>query len=192
MPKSCRANVSNSIAQRAPCNEHGPYLDIEPMLSLPLMVSYFTPPLFYPFPCAPARYQAHHRVTAALGSPNTPFSPLGFGRLSYPSDLLSTSLFRYLRQCSCRPPFPNSNHSTVCSSAPPLCVAPIVPMVCAPHTTNCCCRQHLYTQSDFAQVKSLLGTLCKSCGYSVHFLPKFHCELNFIEQCAPPIRQNPQ
>jgi hypothetical protein len=54
---------------------------------------------------------------------------------------------------------------------------------CPKGTTNCCCRRLLYTQPDFAQVESLLETLCKSRGYSVHFLPKFHCELNFIEQC---------
>jgi transposase len=32
-------------------------------------------------------------------------------------------------------------------------------------------------------VESLLETYCKSCGVNVIFLPKFHCELNFIEQC---------
>jgi hypothetical protein len=48
---------------------------------------------------------------------------------------------------------------------------------------NCCCHQVLYKQLDFVQVESLLKTYCKSCGVMVIFLPKFHCELNFIEQC---------
>jgi transposase len=32
-------------------------------------------------------------------------------------------------------------------------------------------------------MKSLLEEACEVRGYSVLFLPKFHCELNFIEQC---------
>jgi transposase len=32
-------------------------------------------------------------------------------------------------------------------------------------------------------VESLLETLRKAEGFEVMFLPKFHCELNFIEQC---------
>ena len=44
-------------------------------------------------------------------------------------------------------------------------------------------RQHLYNQPDFANVPSLLEITCRSKGFSVLFLPKFHCELNFIEQC---------
>jgi hypothetical protein len=31
--------------------------------------------------------------------------------------------------------------------------------------------------------KSLLQGLCKARGFKVLFLPKFHCELNFIEMC---------
>ena len=54
---------------------------------------------------------------------------------------------------------------------------------CPKGATACCCRRILYTQPDFKQVESLLETHCKSRGYSVYFLPKFHCELNFIEQC---------
>jgi transposase len=33
------------------------------------------------------------------------------------------------------------------------------------------------------EVESLLETYCKSHGVAVIFLPKFPCELNFIEQC---------
>jgi hypothetical protein len=48
---------------------------------------------------------------------------------------------------------------------------------------ECCCRRVLYDQPDFAEVESLLETTCKAWGFEVLFLPKFHCELNFIEQC---------
>ena len=54
---------------------------------------------------------------------------------------------------------------------------------CKAGATNCCCRRVLYSQPDFVNAESLLETHCKSQGYSVIFLPKFHCELNFIEQC---------
>ncbi|EGO26581.1 hypothetical protein SERLADRAFT_407313 [Serpula lacrymans var. lacrymans S7.9] len=54
---------------------------------------------------------------------------------------------------------------------------------CKKNQINCCCWRILYTQPDFVRVKSLLETLCKTCGYQVLFLPKFHCEVNFIEQC---------
>ena len=50
-------------------------------------------------------------------------------------------------------------------------------------TSCCCCWWVLYNQPDFVQVKSLLETTCKACGFTVIFLPKFHCKLNFIEQC---------
>ena len=53
---------------------------------------------------------------------------------------------------------------------------------CAPGSTACCCHRILYNQPDFVAVESLLAT-CKSSGIKVMFLPKFHCELNFIEQC---------
>ena len=54
---------------------------------------------------------------------------------------------------------------------------------CKPGATDCCCRQILYCQPDFQQVESLLETLCKSRGFQILFLPKFHCKLNPIEQC---------
>jgi transposase len=41
----------------------------------------------------------------------------------------------------------------------------------------------MYTQPDFANVKSNLESLCHTQGVDVIFLPKYHCELNFIEQC---------
>ncbi|KAG2069159.1 hypothetical protein BDR04DRAFT_1022347, partial [Suillus decipiens] len=48
---------------------------------------------------------------------------------------------------------------------------------------DCCCRRLLYSQPDFASVKSVLESSCQARGIKVIFLPKFHCELNFIEQC---------
>ncbi|KAF9224278.1 hypothetical protein BS17DRAFT_831223, partial [Gyrodon lividus] len=54
---------------------------------------------------------------------------------------------------------------------------------CAPCSTNCCCCCILYNQFDFINVKSLLEITCKRRGFRLLFLLKFHCELNFIEQC---------
>ena len=54
---------------------------------------------------------------------------------------------------------------------------------CAPGSTNCCCRRILYNEPDFINVESLLEITCRKRGVSVLFLPKFHCELNFIKQC---------
>ena len=47
----------------------------------------------------------------------------------------------------------------------------------------CCCRRLLYNEPDFITVVSLLEQECGDNGFQVIFLPKFHCELNFIEQC---------
>jgi transposase len=54
---------------------------------------------------------------------------------------------------------------------------------CKPGETRCCCRRMLYNQPDFADAESLLETSCHARGVHIIFLPKFHCELNFIEQC---------
>lgn len=54
---------------------------------------------------------------------------------------------------------------------------------CLPNATDCCCRRILYNQPDFVNIESVLETVCKAQGFRVLFLPKFHCELNFIEQC---------
>ena len=48
---------------------------------------------------------------------------------------------------------------------------------------KCCQRRVLYNEPDFAEQESALEMLCHSRGFEVLFLPKFHCELNFIEQC---------
>ncbi|KAI0075710.1 hypothetical protein K474DRAFT_1676184 [Panus rudis PR-1116 ss-1] len=47
----------------------------------------------------------------------------------------------------------------------------------------CCCRRLLYNEPDFVNVESLLQSHCRERGFDTIFLPKFHCELNPIEQC---------
>ncbi|RPD81506.1 hypothetical protein L226DRAFT_541246 [Lentinus tigrinus ALCF2SS1-7] len=54
---------------------------------------------------------------------------------------------------------------------------------CPPHTERCCCRRLLYDQPDFQDVETLVESHCHARGFEVIFLPKFHCELNPIEQC---------
>jgi hypothetical protein len=54
---------------------------------------------------------------------------------------------------------------------------------CKPGIPNCCCRRMLYNEADFVNVKSTLELACDARGIHILFLPKFHCELNFIEQC---------
>ena len=46
---------------------------------------------------------------------------------------------------------------------------------------NCCAKQILDNQPDFKGQKSLVQEVVKSAGHMCIFLPKFHCELNFIE-----------
>jgi len=54
---------------------------------------------------------------------------------------------------------------------------------CRAGETHCCCHRTLFNQPDFVGVESILETVVREKGYRVLFLPKFHCELNFIEQC---------
>ena len=53
---------------------------------------------------------------------------------------------------------------------------------CLPGEIRCCCHRFLYNQPNFMQVDSVLETTCRVKGVQVLFLPKFHCELNFIKQ----------
>jgi len=53
---------------------------------------------------------------------------------------------------------------------------------CPPGEIGCCCHRFLYNQPNFKQVESVLEMTCCAKGVQVLFLPKFHCELNFIEQ----------
>ena len=54
---------------------------------------------------------------------------------------------------------------------------------CEKGAFQCCCRCMLYNEPNFVGVKSLLEIVCEAHGYQAIFFPKFHCELNFIEQC---------
>jgi len=53
---------------------------------------------------------------------------------------------------------------------------------CVAGKTDCCCRRLLFTQPDFVVQKSHLEELITSRGHICDFYPKYHCELNFIEQ----------
>lgn len=53
---------------------------------------------------------------------------------------------------------------------------------CPPGQTDCCCRRLLFSQPDFINQKSQLQELIESHGHLCNFYPKYHCELNFIEQ----------
>jgi hypothetical protein len=53
---------------------------------------------------------------------------------------------------------------------------------CENSRTDCCCRRLLFTQPDFIAQKSRLEELVTSRGHICDFYPKYHCELNFIEQ----------
>lgn len=52
---------------------------------------------------------------------------------------------------------------------------------CPVDATDCCCKRILELQDDFQQQKSLVQEVIEEAGHLCIFLPKFHCELNFIE-----------
>jgi hypothetical protein len=56
------------------------------------------------------------------------------------------------------------------------------PSGCPPGRADCCCRRILFMQPDFVSEKSQLQELVESRGHLCDFYPKYHCELNFIEQ----------
>ena len=47
---------------------------------------------------------------------------------------------------------------------------------------NCCCRRILFMQPDFTSQRPQLQEFIESRGHLCDFYPKYHCELNFIEQ----------
>lgn len=57
------------------------------------------------------------------------------------------------------------------------------PPGCPSGADNCCARRAMTNQPDFRDQKSMLQLLAESHGCSVIYLPKYHCELNPIEQC---------
>ena len=54
---------------------------------------------------------------------------------------------------------------------------------CPEGSTDCCCHRMLFNEPDFKNVDSILEADAKAWGFQILFLPKFHCELNFNEQC---------
>jgi hypothetical protein len=53
---------------------------------------------------------------------------------------------------------------------------------CPPGRTDCCCRRLLFSQPDFIDQKPQIQEFVESRGHLCDFYPKYHCELNFIEQ----------
>ena len=60
---------------------------------------------------------------------------------------------------------------------------------CQAGETHCCYCWTLLNQPDFIGVESILEIEARKKGYKVLFLPKFHCELSFIEQCWGAAKQ---
>jgi hypothetical protein len=52
---------------------------------------------------------------------------------------------------------------------------------CKVGASECCARRILDLQPDFQDQKSLVQEVIEAAGHLCIFLPKFHCELNFIE-----------
>jgi hypothetical protein len=55
------------------------------------------------------------------------------------------------------------------------------PDKCVHDSTSCCAKRILDLQPDFQEQKSLVQEVIEFAGHLCIFLPKFHCELNFIE-----------
>lgn len=52
---------------------------------------------------------------------------------------------------------------------------------CQAESTNCCAKRLLEAQPDFKEQRSLVQEVIEGAGHLCIFLPKFHCELNFIK-----------
>jgi hypothetical protein len=52
---------------------------------------------------------------------------------------------------------------------------------CLVESVNCCSKRLLEVQPDFQEQRSLVQEVIEAAGHLGIFLPKFHCELNFIE-----------
>jgi hypothetical protein len=55
------------------------------------------------------------------------------------------------------------------------------PKKCSVGSVGCCAKQILELQPDFKEQRSLVQEVIEEAGHLCIFLPKFHCELNFIE-----------
>ena len=53
---------------------------------------------------------------------------------------------------------------------------------CLPGKTDCCSWRLLFNQPDFVSHKSELQEIIERCHHLCDFYPKYHCELNYIEQ----------
>jgi transposase len=53
--------------------------------------------------------------------------------------------------------------------------------MCKHDATLCCAKQILELQPDFKEQRSLVWEVIEAAEHLCIFLPKFHCELNFIE-----------
>ncbi|PKB94848.1 hypothetical protein RhiirA5_260559, partial [Rhizophagus irregularis] len=51
-----------------------------------------------------------------------------------------------------------------------------------PTKNDCCAVRILSLQPDFAAQRPLIQEIIEDRGHKIIFYPKFHCELNFIEQ----------
>ena len=60
---------------------------------------------------------------------------------------------------------------------------------CQIGVTNCCAKRILDYQPDFIEQKSLIQEVIENVGHLCIFLPKFHCELNFIEYFWGAVKQ---
>ena len=52
---------------------------------------------------------------------------------------------------------------------------------CSIDATSCCAKQLLGLEPDFKEQKSPIQEIIEAAGHMCIFLPKFYCELNFIE-----------
>ena len=52
---------------------------------------------------------------------------------------------------------------------------------CDVDAKSCCNKRILELQPDFQEQKSMVQEVIEAAGHLCIFLPKFHCELNFIE-----------
>ena len=52
------------------------------------------------------------------------------------------------------------------------------------HARRAAARRLLASQPDFQAQRSLLKEVARELGCEIIFLPKFHCEINYIGECA--------
>lgn len=60
---------------------------------------------------------------------------------------------------------------------------------CASESVTCCATRILDFQPDFKEQRSLVQEVIEAAGHMCIFLPKYHCELNFIEYFWGAVKQ---